>query len=128
MATPYTESSSYSSGEPPLRSTKVRNRLTLACVSCHKRRVKCNRCRPCESCIQYGTSETCTYPERPNKRRVIPRVDQGSTSLAKDSPIQLPAVEETNGTPERQREASIFEATTSSCFTERVSGPIAFGI
>lgn len=48
---------------------KKRNRPILSCVTCHERRVRCDRGRPCESCFIYGTPDQCTYAPRPNKRQ-----------------------------------------------------------
>lgn len=44
---------------------KKRNRVTLSCSNCKKRKVKCSRGWPCSSCIRYRVGHTCTYPGAP---------------------------------------------------------------
>ena len=39
-----------------------------ACYACHRRKVKCNRELPCDSCVKRDHPELCSY-ERPTKRR-----------------------------------------------------------
>ena len=41
-----------------------------ACYACHRRKVKCNRELPCDSCVKRDHPELCSY-ERPTKRRRI---------------------------------------------------------
>ena len=41
-----------------------------ACYACHRRKVKCNRELPCDSCVKRDHPELCSY-ERPSKRRRI---------------------------------------------------------
>lgn len=45
------------------QTVKKRNRLTLSCTNCKKRKVKCNRGRPCSSCIRYKVGHNCVYPD-----------------------------------------------------------------
>lgn len=45
--------------EPP---PKKRNRLSLSCNYCKKRKVKCDRNKPCSSCVKYHVAEQCEYP------------------------------------------------------------------
>ncbi|KAI5956438.1 hypothetical protein KGF54_000913 [Candida jiufengensis] len=51
------------SQQQPIPSTKTpkqkRNRVSLNCLSCKKRKIKCDRKQPCDSCIKYGS--TCQY-------------------------------------------------------------------
>lgn len=44
--------------EPP----KKRNRVSLSCTYCKKRKVKCDRGRPCASCVKYNAADSCHYP------------------------------------------------------------------
>jgi len=52
----------------------IRNKRKLrdpkACYACHRRKVKCDRNLPCDSCIKRDHPELCSY-ERPTKRRRI---------------------------------------------------------
>ncbi|KAK5229169.1 hypothetical protein LTR99_008618 [Exophiala xenobiotica] len=41
-----------------------------ACYACHRRKVKCDRNLPCDSCIKRDHPELCSY-ERPTKKRRI---------------------------------------------------------
>lgn len=47
---------------PSEPATKRRNRLSLSCNYCKKRKVKCDRGRPCTSCVKYHVPELCEYP------------------------------------------------------------------
>lgn len=40
---------------------KKRNRLSLLCNYCKKRKVKCDRGRPCTSCVKYNVGNLCEY-------------------------------------------------------------------
>lgn len=42
---------------------KKRNRLSLSCNYCKKRKVKCDRGRPCSLCVKYNVGMLCTYPD-----------------------------------------------------------------
>ncbi|CUM68357.1 uncharacterized protein PRCAT00006079001 [Priceomyces carsonii] len=43
--------------------SKKRNRLSLSCNYCKKRKVKCDRGRPCSSCVRYNVPDRCKYDE-----------------------------------------------------------------
>ncbi|ETN36344.1 uncharacterized protein HMPREF1541_08621 [Cyphellophora europaea CBS 101466] len=46
-----------------------------ACYACHRRKVKCNRELPCDSCVKRDHPELCSY-ERPTKKRRIAMTTQ----------------------------------------------------
>jgi hypothetical protein len=52
----------------------IRNKRKLrdpkACYACHRRKVKCDRNLPCDSCVKRDHPELCSY-ERPTKKRRI---------------------------------------------------------
>jgi len=52
----------------------IRNRRKVrdpkACYACHRRKVKCDRNLPCDSCVKRDHPELCSY-ERPSKKRRI---------------------------------------------------------
>jgi hypothetical protein len=50
----------HSSHESPKR-TKKRRRTTLSCITCHQRKVRCDRKLPCTSCVGYGTKDICSF-------------------------------------------------------------------
>ena len=52
--------SRHSSHESPKR-TKKRRRTTLSCITCHQRKVRCDRKLPCTSCVGYGTKDICSF-------------------------------------------------------------------
>ena len=56
-------------GEADPSKSRKRNRAVLSCLTCHQRRVKCDRSQPCKACISYGSAESCTF-ESPTERRV----------------------------------------------------------
>ncbi|QID86504.1 Oleate activated transcription factor 3 [Saccharomyces pastorianus] len=41
--------------------TKKRHRITLVCTNCKKRKSKCDRTKPCGTCIRLGDTESCVY-------------------------------------------------------------------
>ena len=49
---------------------KRKARDPKACYACHRRKVKCDRKLPCDSCIKRDHPELCSY-ERPGKKRRI---------------------------------------------------------
>lgn len=49
---------------------KRKARDPKACYACHRRKVKCDRGLPCDSCVKRDHPELCSY-ERPGKRRRI---------------------------------------------------------
>lgn len=42
-------------------SVKRRNRLTVVCTNCKRRKNKCDRKKPCSNCIKFGNPDTCVY-------------------------------------------------------------------
>ncbi|KAH7408905.1 fungal-specific transcription factor domain-containing protein [Cadophora sp. MPI-SDFR-AT-0126] len=55
------------SSKPPIR---TRNRKPLSCIPCRQQKIKCNRERPCDSCIRY--KRDCSYSlgsDRQTRRR-----------------------------------------------------------
>ncbi|GMM27615.1 Oaf3 protein [Martiniozyma asiatica (nom. inval.)] len=44
-------------------SKKKRNRITIVCTNCKKRKIKCDRKLPCIRCVQTGKSQTCSYTD-----------------------------------------------------------------
>ena len=61
-----------------------------ACYACHRRKVKCNRELPCDSCVKRDHPELCSY-ERPTKRRRIALATQISVQDGEE--IKSPAVQ-----------------------------------
>ncbi|KAK6454623.1 fungal-specific transcription factor [Scheffersomyces xylosifermentans] len=44
---------------------KKRHRLTLVCNNCKKRKIKCNKQLPCDSCTKSNIESSCTYDSVP---------------------------------------------------------------
>lgn len=95
-----------------------RNRSTISCRECHRRKQKCDRRRPCVHCIKRGKSDACLYQliddhmqpatlpieleDQPNPATVTPQTR--TTALSKPSTVdqtvfrQLGYANNTNGT------------------------------
>ncbi|RVX66451.1 hypothetical protein B0A52_09681 [Exophiala mesophila] len=62
-----------------------------ACYACHRRKVKCDRNLPCDSCVKRDHPELCSY-ERPTKKRRIaltgPLQAEEATSTTQDPATQ----------------------------------------
>ncbi|SCU96193.1 LAFA_0G04852g1_1 [Lachancea sp. 'fantastica'] len=41
--------------------SRKRRRQTIVCVNCRRRKTKCDKGKPCESCVKLGLQETCSY-------------------------------------------------------------------
>ncbi|KAJ9133966.1 Oleate activated transcription factor 3 [Pleurostoma richardsiae] len=63
--------------------SQKRNRKIFVCMSCHKRKLKCDKNLPCDRCEAAGTPHSCSYQVRPE-----------STSGRGDAPVSPPASDE----------------------------------
>ncbi|KAI5958669.1 hypothetical protein KGF57_002514 [Candida theae] len=69
-----------------------RNRVSLNCISCKRRKIKCDRNKPCGSCVKYGSA--CEYSEPvwskadQDKKFSVQRLDARSTSYGEDGGIK----------------------------------------
>jgi hypothetical protein len=102
---------------------RKRNRPMLSCVTCHERRVKCNRMQPCQSCVDYGLPDQCLYAAKPNKRA------KGSASRTTSQKISVP-YEDVNPMlaqyraalfPKTEKAQSTMPLMSLTTFVERVS-------
>ncbi|CAI4045279.1 Oaf3p SKDI_11G2720 [Saccharomyces kudriavzevii IFO 1802] len=41
--------------------TKKRHRITVVCTNCKKRKSKCDRIKPCGTCVRLGDMDSCVY-------------------------------------------------------------------
>lgn len=74
---------------------KKRNRVTVVCTNCKKRKTKCNREKPCDTCTRLGDSETCAYLEKQYKVK-LPKgeiIKGKNASLTVDSPRALTPIQ-----------------------------------
>ncbi|GME71917.1 unnamed protein product [Ambrosiozyma monospora] len=44
------------------RQPKKRNRPSFVCTNCKKKKIKCDRQKPCHNCVKAGISRYCEYP------------------------------------------------------------------
>ncbi|CAH2355972.1 multidrug resistance regulator 1 [[Candida] railenensis] len=61
---------------------KKRNRPSLVCEPCKRRKIKCDKGRPCESCTKNNIPHKCTYSPTTRKANVSSKVaksDDGAT-------------------------------------------------
>ncbi|KAI5967828.1 uncharacterized protein KGF55_000060 [Candida pseudojiufengensis] len=63
----------------PDHTVKKRNRPSLVCFPCRKKKIKCDRGKPCNGCFKNGIIEECTYDERLNNRK-RPRKNNNPTA------------------------------------------------
>lgn len=49
----------------PEDNTRKRNRLTLVCSYCKKRKVKCDKGKPCSACVKHHVGHLCSYTDNP---------------------------------------------------------------
>ncbi|PWN36878.1 uncharacterized protein FA14DRAFT_159185 [Meira miltonrushii] len=47
---------------------RKRRRVIVACLECHRRRVKCDRGEPCNACIRHGVGDSCAYEPMTNTK------------------------------------------------------------
>ncbi|KAG7663542.1 uncharacterized protein J8A68_002926 [[Candida] subhashii] len=47
--------------QQPQQPRRKRNRISLTCINCKKRKIKCDRGKPCTACSKYGS--ICEYPD-----------------------------------------------------------------
>lgn len=64
---------------------KRRRRPPLSCITCRRRKLKCDRCAPCSQCIKSRTPDNCSYVIQPG---VTPDEEplEGEGPVAGDGP------------------------------------------
>ena len=63
-----------------------------ACYACHRRKVKCNRELPCDSCVKRDHPELCSY-ERPTKKRRIAMTSHFPRNGSESSDVKDPSLQ-----------------------------------
>ncbi|QPG75683.1 hypothetical protein FOA43_003042 [Brettanomyces nanus] len=61
-----TEPNSYASGSA-VRVKKTRNRVPTSCENCRRRKLKCDRRRPCSNCVRSQNESLCKYAVQPSE-------------------------------------------------------------
>lgn len=51
-------------------SIRRRNRPTVVCTNCKRRKSKCDRQQPCSNCIRFGNTDTCLYVINPKNAKL----------------------------------------------------------
>lgn len=54
---------------PPAAMAKVNK----SCLECTRRKVRCDGCQPCGSCVYYRKAESCAYRQRSRRNAVSRR-------------------------------------------------------
>lgn len=62
---------------------KRRNRRTVVCTNCRKRKSKCDKGAPCNTCKKYGDSDTCVYVSSPESKPVTTRKKERANKVKK---------------------------------------------
>lgn len=74
---------------------RKRNRAVLSCLSCHQRRVKCDRSQPCRACISRGWGDSCTFDssqEREERRARSGESSSGRCDAGEKRQAQQPSL------------------------------------
>lgn len=66
---------------------RKRNRISLSCNYCKKRKVKCDRVKPCSSCVKYNVADRCDFP--PNLWQVADGEPETPAAVFPERPMQL---------------------------------------
>lgn len=48
-----------------MNAPKRRRRPPLSCITCRRRKLKCDRCSPCSQCVKSRTPDNCSYVIQP---------------------------------------------------------------
>ncbi|GAV53580.1 hypothetical protein ZYGR_0AK00820 [Zygosaccharomyces rouxii] len=66
-------------------SVKRRNRPTVVCTNCKRRKSKCDRQKPCSNCVRFGNTDTCLYVQN-TKNAKTQHGDDTSDKVMKQQP------------------------------------------
>lgn len=69
------------STEPSDASWNPRSRPIVSCLNCRRKKQKCDRRSPCNSCIRSGKPESCEYA--PGQEPILDKGDEESQSTTK---------------------------------------------
>ncbi|CAI5758844.1 unnamed protein product [Candida verbasci] len=72
------------------RIIKKRNRPSLVCFPCRKKKIKCDKGKPCSTCVKNDIVNECTYDERlTNKQNGNEKVDEPESKKRKKQSSEL---------------------------------------
>lgn len=92
------------------KQVKKRNRLTLSCINCKKRKVKCDRGHPCSSCIRYKLGQNCIYPDTQWAGPVYPNEESNGLKHMKNNFGSASfLVQRLNGSSNQQQQGNIIQ-------------------
>ncbi|SMN19329.1 similar to Saccharomyces cerevisiae YKR064W OAF3 Zinc cluster protein [Maudiozyma saulgeensis] len=109
---------------------KRRNRRTVVCTNCRKRKSKCDKQNPCNTCAKYGDSETCTYVSasvthtRISKKKVKDRQlkkEKSSSSLTQGSATPINIIGSSSTTLSSSQRTTSNEAQMPNLIQDQMS-------
>lgn len=73
------------------QSVRKRNRLTVVCSNCRRRKSKCDRQIPCGNCVRLGDKDTCVYIKEAKGERapINVRIGKTQTSNSRGNSVSL---------------------------------------
>ncbi|KAG8734372.1 hypothetical protein FRC12_018546 [Ceratobasidium sp. 428] len=76
---------------PPKKKLK-RNRVTLSCTECHRRKQQCDRGNPCSRCVKRGMADQCIMESPPTQVRRSSVIDASESQRLTQRIEQLEAL------------------------------------
>jgi hypothetical protein len=90
---------------PDVQGPRRSRRPAISCTLCHKRKIRCNRAKPCSSCLRSKSGAAgCVYesamshhptPSNVEPLQVQPRIESSDGSLVMGTPNQYQQIQET---------------------------------
>ncbi|KDN38171.1 hypothetical protein RSAG8_09674, partial [Rhizoctonia solani AG-8 WAC10335] len=77
---------------PPPKKKLKRNRITLSCTECHRRKQQCDRGNPCSRCVKRGMAEQCYMESPPVPSRKASIIDTSESERLTQRIEQLEAL------------------------------------
>ncbi|KAH7343327.1 fungal-specific transcription factor domain-containing protein [Rhizoctonia solani] len=77
---------------PPPKKKLKRNRITLSCTECHRRKQQCDRGNPCSRCVKRGMAEQCYMESPPVPSRKASVIDTSESERLTQRIEQLEAL------------------------------------
>ncbi|KAG8762883.1 hypothetical protein FRC11_007344 [Ceratobasidium sp. 423] len=77
---------------PPPKKKLKRNRITLSCTECHRRKQQCDRGNPCSRCVKRGMADQCFMESPPAPSRKPSVIDTSESERLSQRVEQLEAL------------------------------------
>lgn len=97
---------------PGVSNTRKRRRPAYSCVSCRRRKVRCDRANPCQQCVTQNIASICTYEQNRNAR--VGRETVPSTTNEANYQRQNVLQEGNSGQPSHTPHASSQQAASTT--------------